>query len=115
MAGEREPRAQNTRIRLDEGVPLVADDRRWQRAAFQFGQGGLLVKQFQLAGGTRHEQVNHGTGRRRSMRWLHDGFCGGRMPWLLRGGAWCRQLNNRSRYAAVVITKKLNELGVYDG
>ena len=58
-----ELRPEHRRVRLDEGVALVADDRWRQRLALESGQLGLGVEQFELARCAGHEQVDDGLRR----------------------------------------------------
>ncbi len=52
-------RAQDGRVGSYEGVALATNDRGRQGLALQLGQLGFVVKQIQLAGGARHEQMDY--------------------------------------------------------
>ena len=47
---------------LNEGVALVADDGFGEGGAFEFGEVGFGVEEFELGGGTGHEEVDDGFG-----------------------------------------------------
>ena len=49
--------SKDSRIRLDECITLAFNDRRWNGFAFEFPKLGLVVKEFELAGSTCHEDV----------------------------------------------------------
>ena len=55
-------RAKDGGIGLDEGVALVADDGFGKGRAFEFGEVGFGVEEFELGGGSGHEEVNDGFG-----------------------------------------------------
>jgi len=58
VSGELEARAEHGGIGSDEGVALAADDGRREWFAFESGELGFVVEEFELAGGTGHEQVD---------------------------------------------------------
>ena len=62
VAGEGELRPHHGGVGADEGVALAADHLGWDRFAFHGAQLRLVVEHVELAGGARHEQLDHGLG-----------------------------------------------------
>ena len=58
MLGERKPWTENGGIRLNEGVTLTFDDGGRNGFAFEFLELGLVVEEFELAGSSRHKEVD---------------------------------------------------------
>ena len=54
--------AEDGGVGLDEGVALVSDDGFGKGRAFEFGEVGLGVEEFELTWGTGHEEMDDGLG-----------------------------------------------------
>jgi hypothetical protein len=62
VAGELEPGSEHGGVGPDEGIALAADDGGWERLAFEAGELGFVVEEFELAGCAGHEQVDDAFG-----------------------------------------------------
>ena len=62
MLGKGKAWAQDGGVRLNEGVALTLDHGGWNGFALHFHELGLTVKELELAGSARHEQIDYPLG-----------------------------------------------------
>ncbi len=70
ILGERKLWPQNTGIRFDKCKSLFSHNGFGQRLSFELLQLRFVIKQIQLTGRARHEQVNDAFGFWRKVRWF---------------------------------------------